>query len=121
LVAVYLCQWLIGRLDVPDSPEEEPGEMRTALLGMSTAALRELETIEAEGNIFPDDVRRFRRRYEHRRDHVDGHSDEEMVVIEAERRLIDAERRALIEMRDRGEIDNTVLRRLQRNLDIAEE
>lgn len=113
--------WIIGLLDVPDAPAEEDKELRRAELGMSKAALLELQTIEAEGNVAPEDLRRFRRRYEHRRKHVDGHPDEEIVVIETERRLIDAERRALIDMRDRGEIDNTVLRRLQHNLDMAEE
>lgn len=113
--------WVIGLLDVPDAPAEEDKELRRAELGMSKAALLELQTIEAEGNVAPEDLRRFRRRYEHRRKHVDGHPDEEIVVIETERRLIDAERRALIDMRDRGEIDNTVLRRLQHNLDMAEE
>jgi hypothetical protein len=41
--------------------------------------------------------------------------------MDAERRLLAAERQALLEMRERGSIDNSVLRRLQQVLDISEE
>ena len=111
---------VIKALEVPDAPAEEDVEVRQAVLAMSKAALHELDAIEAEGQIPAQEIRRLRRRYEHLRDHVDGHPEEEHV-FDAERRVLDAERRTLIEMRDRGEIDNTVLRGLQRTLDLAEE
>jgi len=63
----------------------------------------------------------LRRRYTHRRAHVDGHPEEERAAVEAERQLLEAERQALTELRERREIDNTVLRKLVRTLDISEE
>ena len=47
-----------------------------------------------------------------KRDHIAKH-----VNIESE--LIEAQRAAIIDMRERGEIDNVVLRRLQQNLDLT--
>jgi CPA1 family monovalent cation:H+ antiporter len=112
---------VIRRLRIPEGSEEENQEIRRATVGMSQAALARIGQLEHEGRLPADDVRRLRRRYEHDRRHVDGHLEDERERIEAEREVLAAERSALIEMRERGEIDNTVLRRLQRVLDIAEE
>jgi Na+/H+ antiporter len=112
---------IVRLLELPSDTVEADREIRRGVLGMSEAALQELQTIEAEGNLDEVDLRRLRRRYEHRRKHVDGHPEDELARLEAEERLIAAERRALLEMRDRGEIDNTILRELQRVLDITEE
>ena len=112
---------IIRALRVGDDSSEEEEDIRRGVLTMSEAALRELGAIESEGNVPADYVARLRDRYEHRRRHVDGHPDRELPIVDAERRLIDAERRALIELRERGEIDNTAMRRLQRVLDVSEE
>jgi len=112
---------VVKLLEVPEDTVESDREIRRGIVGMSEAALNELEAIAAEGNLNDEQVERLRRRYEHRREHVDGHTDDELHAVEAETRLVGAERRALLEMRERGEIDNTILRKLQRVLDVAEE
>jgi CPA1 family monovalent cation:H+ antiporter len=113
--------WIVKVLTVPEDAGEEEDEVRDGMLGMSEAALRELAIIEGEGQLDAAVIERLRRRYEHRREHADGHAPDEDAVLDAERRLLAAERKALLEMRDRGSIDNTVLRRLQHVLDISEE
>ena len=86
-----------------------------------TPRSRALEELVRDGAITVDAARRFRGRYEHKRDHAEGHSQDEYDELDAELQLIAAERSALIDLRTRGEIDNTVLRQLQRTLDISEE
>ena len=113
--------WVVRRLEVPEDTAEADEEVRRGIVGMSEAALRELDAIAAEGNLDERQVQRLRDRYEHKRRHVDGHTDDEVRALEAEVRLVSAERRALLEMRERGEIDNTVVRELQRVLDITEQ
>jgi monovalent cation/hydrogen antiporter len=113
--------WIVKLLSVPEDVSEESDEIREGLLAMSKAALEELSTIESEGKLDATIIERLRRRYEHRRDDVKGHADGDDVLVDAEQRLLTAQRDALLEMRDRGSIDNTVLRQLQRVLDISAE
>jgi CPA1 family monovalent cation:H+ antiporter len=113
--------WIVKLLSVPEDESEEEDELRDGLLGMTKAALEELDAIDAEGGLDAPAVARLRKQYEHRRDHAEGPPPEEDAILDAERRLLAAERRALLEMREQGSIDNTVLRRLQRVLDISDE
>ena len=112
---------IVRLLELPSDTAEADRELERGVLGMSEAALKELESIAAEGSLDESELRRLRRRYEHRRKHVRGHPEDELAALDAEERLVAAERRALLEMRDRGEIDNTVLRELERLLDVTEE
>jgi CPA1 family monovalent cation:H+ antiporter len=112
---------IIRVLDVHEEAPEEDAELRHAIAGMADAALARLDELVRSGSIDADGAGRLRRSYEHKREHVEGHPPEEQEAVEAEAQLIAAERAALIAMRARGEIDNTVLRRVQRMLDIAEE
>jgi hypothetical protein len=41
--------------------------------------------------------------------------------LDAERQVIGAERNALVQLREKGEIDNAVLRYVQAHLDLAEQ
>ncbi len=113
--------WIVKVLSVPEDASEDEDEVRDGLLRMSEAALEELVKIEAEGTLDKEAVARLRRRYEHRRRDVDGYGRDEDSILDAEHRLLAAERRALLEMREQGSIDNTVLRRLQHVLDISQE
>lgn len=112
---------VIRWLRIPEDNAEAAEDMQRGLLGMSEAALGRIDQLEREDRLDADDARRLRRRYEHHRHHAAGHPDDELERIEAEREVLAAERSALVAMRERGEIDNTVLRRLQRALDISEE
>ena len=113
--------WIVKLLAVPEDLSEDDDEVRDGLLAMSEAALQELAAIDAEGKLDKEAVARLRRRFEHRRQEIDGQSAGEDAIIDAEQRLLDAQRRALLEMREDGSIDNTVLRRLQHVLDISQE
>ncbi len=113
--------WIVKALSVPEDASEEEDEVRDGLRGMTEAALEELGTIEAEGRLDKEAIARLRRRYEHRRQDVDGQSADEDDIVDAEQRLLAAQLQALLEMREQGSIDNVVLRRLQHVLDISQE
>lgn len=112
---------VIRWLRIPEGSAEETEDLQRGLLGMSEAALGRVDQLERENRLDAEDARRLRRRYEHHRHHAAGHPSDEIEQIEAEREVLAAERSALVAMRERGDIDNTVLRRLQRVLDITEE
>jgi len=104
--------------------DEESDELRSALIRASEAAIERIGQLEREGRLDADHATRLRETYEHRRDvhrnpddgakreHIARHADVELELIEAQRD-------AVIEMRERGEIDNVVLRRVQADLDAA--
>ena len=106
--------------------DEEAEELRHAITGIATAALQRVDALEREGGIDSHHAGTLRRRYERKlrlagdepnRDEID----DDRRDAEAERDVIAAERRALIEMHRNGEIDNVVLRRVQRSLDLADQ
>jgi len=114
---------MVRRLHITGDNEERD-ELRKALIRSSEAAIERLGELEREGRIDADHARALRDRYEHKRDlqrnpgdrenreHVTRHAD-------VEQELIAAQRAAIIELRERGEIDNVVLRRVQADLDAA--
>ena len=106
----------------PDSQDTEGEEdVRRGLIAMSEAALSRLDEFEKRGALEPNEIAMLRRRYRHKRAHVDGHPEEERAGVEAEREILEAQRNALADLRDRHEIDNTVLRKLVRTLDLSDE
>jgi Na+/H+ antiporter len=102
-------------------------EERTARSVAAEAALRRLDALEDE---WPDHrplVDQLRTMYAHRAEHLptgDGPTeelDQELVEHTRIRRaVIDAERQAIIDLRDRGVISDEVLRLLERDLDLEE-
>jgi CPA1 family monovalent cation:H+ antiporter len=102
-------------------------EERTARSVAAEAALARLDTLETE---WPDHrplVDQLRTMYAHRAEHLpsdDGpieELDQELVEHTRIRRaVIDAERYAIIDLRDRGVISDEVLRLLERDLDLEE-
>jgi CPA1 family monovalent cation:H+ antiporter len=112
---------LVRALEPSSQDTEGEEDMRRGLIAMSDAALAKLKELEHQGGLEASEVAMLRRRYKHRRAHVDGHPEAERAAVEAERQLLEAERNALTDLRERREIDNTVLRKLVRTLDISEE
>ncbi len=112
---------LVRALEPSSQDTEGEEDMRRGLIAMSEAALAKLKELEHQGGLEANEIAMLRRRYKHRRAHVDGHPEEERAAVEAERQLLAAERDALTDLRERREIDNTVLRKLVRTLDISEE
>jgi CPA1 family monovalent cation:H+ antiporter len=103
---------------------EERDEIRLALIRSAEAALVRIDELASEGRIDAAHAQTLREKYEHRRDLQRTGDDEHTVNHvarhkEAEREVIAAQRRAIIDMRERGEIDNVVLRRVQADLDLA--
>jgi CPA1 family monovalent cation:H+ antiporter len=114
---------MVRRLQIVGD-DEERDELRRALVRSAEAAIERLDELERAGRLDADHARALRDRYEHKRDlHRDDGDREnrEHIALHAdvERELIDAQRAAVIEMRERGEIDNVVLRRVQADLDAA--
>jgi CPA1 family monovalent cation:H+ antiporter len=70
----------------------------------------------------------LRESYAHRTEHIDisdgtprDEAEQELLEHrEIRRKVIDAEREAVIEMRDRGQLSDEVMRRLERDLDLEE-
>ncbi len=114
----------IRRLDVSDSGREESEDLQRALSGAAKAALDRIAELEREGSIDAEHAQLLRKRYAHV---LDGAKDPDDPATRedsrrrtsAEREVIEAERRALIALRQRGEIDNTVLRKVTLALDLA--
>ncbi len=99
---------------------EEQDEMRRALIASSEAALARIDELETDGRIDADHAEALRAKFTHKRDLQQGDADHHAAQhVEVERELIAAQRNAIIQMRERGEIDNVVLRRLQADLDAA--
>ena len=93
------------------------------------AGLRRLETIAGEWPDHGELIDHLRAQYEHRLRHLeDPHTTEPSDEAEKEllehrvirREVIDAEREAIIQMRDRGAISDEVLRRVERDIDLEE-
>jgi CPA1 family monovalent cation:H+ antiporter len=103
---------------------EERDELRAALIRSAEAALHRIDQLEAEGRIDAAHAEDLRGQFEHKRD-LQRAADDQPALDHAarhrdvEREIIDAQRKAIIEMRDTGEIDNVVLRQVQADLDLA--
>ena len=103
---------------------EERDETRLALIRSAEAATARITELESEGRIDAAHAETLRGQYGHRLDlqleSAKGDSDGHVARHrEVEAELIAAQRNAIIEMRDRGEIDNVVMRRVQADLDSA--
>jgi NhaP-type Na+/H+ or K+/H+ antiporter len=100
--------------------DKERDEIRLALVRSSEAAIARIGELERDGRIDAPHAAAMRRQFEHRLDaqQSDDHAEEHARHADAEREVIAAQRKTVIEMRERGEIDNVVLRMLQSNLDL---
>jgi CPA1 family monovalent cation:H+ antiporter len=120
---------LLRWLGVRDTGDEERREELTARIEASQAALARLEELATEPWMNPDTLSHTRDRYRLRSRHLHGHADGVLESpIEAKsiaqqrlaRELLAVERRELLRLRDAGAIGDTVMRRIQRELDYEE-
>jgi CPA1 family monovalent cation:H+ antiporter len=98
------------------------GEERVALAATARAGLECLEQMEREGNV-PRLVlelqrKRLRARYAEFGESAEGAAATTAAFRRVERHLLDTQRKRLIELRSEGKIDNTVMRRVLRVLDL---
>jgi len=122
--------WLVRRLGL-SADQSEVREETKARYKAAQAALARLETLAAEEWAPPQKVAHLRVQYEHR-SHVlgaalDGHDDDDhdhaaetAGYQRLRRETLSAERRLVIALRDRGVINDEVLHRIQRELDLEE-
>jgi CPA1 family monovalent cation:H+ antiporter len=123
---------LIRRLGVTADDDEEEAEEVRARLTAAKAALARLDELEADGagSIREDTLGRVRGMYAFRKRRFAAraglHEPEEDIEERSAayqglmRELYVAQRRALVELRNRGEISNDVMHRVERDLDLEE-
>lgn len=120
---------LIRRLGIgAEGGDEETEELRARLVA-SRAALAELDALATEGWVREDVIEPVRRKYKLRKRRFaaragkitdDGYEEESLTYQRILYRLYRAERQAIIDLRNSGEISNDVMHRLERELDLAE-
>ena len=119
---------LIRQLGVHDDGGDEEEELR-ARLTAAKAALGEIDRIEEEGAVREFTVERMRGLYEYRKRRFaaragkvedDGYEDRSQAYQAAVRRVLDAQRAAIVDLRNRGEISNEVMHRVERELDLED-
>ena len=121
--------WLIRRLGVGDDGSEQHDEIH-AREAANAAALERLEELVEEWPGHLELIDQMRARYQHAAEHLEHeHSDDEgeippdqeMIEHAAIRQaVIDAQRVAIIDLRDRRVIGDPALRRVERDLDLEE-
>jgi monovalent cation/hydrogen antiporter len=116
-------------LEDTDSGSEQEEEL-VARLAIAEAALERLERLTGEDWTREDTIERVRSMYEYRRRRFNAQRDGDgMVEIEERsvayqelmRELIDAQHRALVQLRKDGAINDEIMRRVQRELDLEEQ
>jgi CPA1 family monovalent cation:H+ antiporter len=125
---------LIRALDVVDDGSLEHEEVHARSVAADAALVR-IEELRSEVPGHAPMLDQLKERYEHRGEHlVHGHDDdgsppkgeltpeevEEMEHDDIRRAIISAERLAVLELRDRGEISDDALRVVERDLDLDE-
>ena len=118
--------WLIRVLDVSDDGGAEREEAK-ARIRTAEAALARLEELLEEGTVHPKTAERLRGSLGFRRDRFrarfddgdDGAIEERSAAYQrVTRELLAAEHAALITLRNEGVIDDNVMQRVQRDLDL---
>ena len=117
--------WLVRRLGVvaTDGPDTEEAHARLAAV---EAALRRLDDLEMEYPGHKELIDQLRSRFEHEAGHVwpgtegplDEAEQERLDHLEIRNAVLDAERDAIIALRDDGIIGDEVLHRIERDLDL---
>jgi CPA1 family monovalent cation:H+ antiporter len=120
--------FLIRRLGVGDDGSVQHEEIHAREASVE-AALGRLEELELEWPGHLELIEQLRARYTHAEEHLEHdheaeglrEPDQEQIDHEAIRRsVIDSQRVAIIDLRDRGIIGDAALRRVERDLDLEE-
>jgi monovalent cation/hydrogen antiporter len=122
--------YLIRRLGVQeDGAEEEAEEMRARWVA-ARAAIERLDELAVEEWTLDDTIERLRGLYEFRQrrvkvragkiDDEDGIEDRSLAYQRLMHELYAVQRRAVVQLRNGGEISNDVMHRIERELDLEE-
>jgi CPA1 family monovalent cation:H+ antiporter len=113
-------------------PEDDGGAAREdakARIKAAQAALARLDELEADGVVRPDSAERLRGAYGFRvnrfQERLDGTGNGEVEQRSAQyqrvrRELLDAERSAVVALRNQGYINDEVMNRVQRDIDLED-
>jgi len=119
--------WLIRAVNLPPDDGGAAREDAKARIKAAEAALARLEELVAEGAVHPDSAERLRGAYGFRmnrfRARLDGDGDGEIEqrsarYQRARRELLEAERGAVVSLRNAGYINDEVMNRVQRDIDL---
>ncbi|HEV8652373.1 MAG TPA: Na+/H+ antiporter [Actinomycetes bacterium] len=119
---------LIRRLGVRGDDAEEREELH-ARLGATDAALARLEELAGEDWTREDTVERLRGLYDYRRRRLkaragkiedDGYEDRSLAYQRLVRELLEAQRHAIVRLRNQGAISSDVMHRVERDLDLED-
>jgi Na+/H+ antiporter len=119
---------LIRRLRFSDDGAEAKEELR-ARLAATHAALERLDELAVEDWTRDDTVDRLHRLFEFRRRRLkeragiwedDGAEDQSLAYQRLVRELLQAQRQAVVRLRNQGEISNDVMHRIERELDLED-
>jgi monovalent cation/hydrogen antiporter len=119
---------LIRRLRLRGDDVDEREELQ-ARLDATDAALARLEELAAEDWTRDDTIDRLRGLYEYRRKRLsaraglvedDGYEERSLAYQRVLRELLEAQRRAIIRLRNEGAISNDVMHRVERDLDLED-
>ncbi|MDP9468619.1 MAG: cation:proton antiporter, partial [Chloroflexota bacterium] len=119
--------WLIRRLGVGDDGTADHEELHAREAALE-AALGRLDELDAEMPGHRELLDQLRGRYQHATEHLEHDHESGEVPLDQEaiehaairRAVIDAQRLAVIDLRDRGVISDEALRRVERGLDLDE-
>ena len=121
---------LMRVLKVADDGEEERNEELRARLAAAAAALERLDEPEGEEWVRPETLERMRGVYRWRKrrfaaqagkiDDDGAVEDQSQGYQRAVREVIDAQREVLVGLRNRGDISNDVMHRIERELDLED-
>jgi CPA1 family monovalent cation:H+ antiporter len=122
--------YLIRRLGVREDRAEEEAEEMRARWAASRAALERLDELAIEEWTLDDTIERVRGLYEFRQRRVkvragkvqdeDGIEDRSLAYQRLMHELYAVQRRAVVQLRNSGEISSDVMRRIERELDLEE-
>jgi CPA1 family monovalent cation:H+ antiporter len=120
--------WLIRLLHLEDDGGAEREDAK-ARIKAAEAALERLEELEAEGWVRDDTAERTRAQYRFRTNRFrarydgvdeDGVEDRSQQYQRLRRELLEAERQAVIGLRNEGRITEDVMQRVQRDIDLED-
>jgi CPA1 family monovalent cation:H+ antiporter len=119
--------WLARRLGVGDDGSADHEELHAREAALN-AALSRLDELDAELPGHRELLDHLRERYQHATAHLEHDHESGEVPLDQEevehaairRAVIDAQRLAVIDLRDRGVISDEALRRVERGLDLEE-
>jgi monovalent cation/hydrogen antiporter len=122
--------YLIRRLGVREDGAEEAAEESRARYVAARAALDRIDELAGEDWTLDDTIERLRKLYEFRQRRVkvrtgkiedaDGIEERSLAYQRLMHELYTSQRRAVVQLRNDGEISNAVMHRIERELDLEE-